>query len=172
MPTVDVGAETYNSFASLDFADSFLGGDVLRAGPWALRNDDARSRGLASATRMMLQLPWALVPSMDGPPAVVQEVAAMLAADLLAKPRMFADVGTDSNLKVAKAGTAQVEFFRPVTGGPPLPKALWTMLANAGLVANTEGESAGAEVTGISDGCRPLGGRFAWDYPIAECDHD
>lgn len=175
MAKVDVGAEEYDSYADLDFADVFLGGDVLRAGPWALRNEDARGRGLASATRMMLQLPWPdAPPSLNEPPPVVQEVTAMLAADLLAKPRLFSDASGDSNVKLAKAGSAQVEFFRPVQNGPPMPKALWMMLVHAGLIgsAHGDGQYTGAMVSGINAGCRPLGGRSAWDYPIAATDND
>jgi len=178
MAKVDVGSETYDSFATLDFADVFLGGDVLRAGLWAIRNEDARGRGLVSATRLLMRLPWkGGVPSLDETPDVVQEVAAMLAADMVAKPRLFADASANSNVKTAKAGSAQVEFFQPVGDAPPLPLALWTMLLTAGLVSGGtdpgEGENAGAIVTGISDGChRPLGGRFRWDYLIAAEDHD
>lgn len=177
MVKVLIGAAEYDSLATLAFADVYLGGDVMRATTWALRNDDAKGRGLVSATRAMLQLPWVGgPPPFEDPPEVVSQVTAMLAADMLAKPRLFADASGSSNVKTAKAGSAQVEFFQPVSGGAPIPMALWTMLLNAGLVVSAaggrEGENEGAEVAGISGGCRPLGGRMIWDYPIAAEDTD
>jgi hypothetical protein len=175
MAEVDVGAETYPSFGTLDFADMFLGGDVMRATAWALRNEDARGRGMASATRLMMQLPWVEAPSIDDAPVVVQEVQAMLAADLLAKPRLFADASGSSNVKSAKAGSAQVEFFRPIEGGPPIPMALWNMLLNAQLVrlpGDGESINAGAMVSGICGGARPLGGRCWWEHELAAGDRD
>lgn len=178
---VDVGSETFDSFADLEFATAFLTGDIARAVGWARMNEDAQGRALVSATRMLLQMPWCVDPR-PGPadediPAVISEVTAMLAADLAAKPRLFADASGNSNVKSAKAGSAQVEFFAPVDGGPPIPTALWRMLLNAGLVCLGSTGSAindGAIVSGISDGydVRPLGGRYAWDWPIAAGDHD
>lgn len=176
MAKVLIGAVEYDAFASVAFADEFLGGDVMRATAWALRNEAAKGRGLVSATRAMLQLPWvAGPPPFEDPPAVAAEVNAMLAADMLAKPKLFADASGNSNVKSAKAGSASVEFFNPVGDAPPLPLALWTMLLNAGLVRgapSAESDNAGPEVSGICGGRRPLGGRFEWDYPIAAEDCD
>jgi hypothetical protein len=167
----------YDSFISVEDATTFLVGDVARAAGWALRNADAKARGLVSATRMLIGLPWCDgVPDLDAAPAVVQEVTAMLAADLLAKPRLFADATGNSNVKSVKAGSASVEFFSPVAGGAPIPRALWDMLLAADLVCLTddldEALTDGPFVSGISDGCRPLYGRYPWDWPVAEADYD
>lgn len=175
MAKVDVGDSEYDAFAGLDFASEFLGGDVMRAAIWAIRDANAQGRGLVSGTRMMLQLPWCDgLPPFENTPVVVQEVNAMLAADLLAKPRLFTDASGNSNVKSAKAGSAQVEFFRPIEGGPPIPMALWNMLLNANLVClpAAESENAGAMISGISDGCRPLGGRNWWESELAAWDRD
>lgn len=176
MPQVDIGSESYDSFIDQDYADIFLGGDVMRAASWATRNEDTKGRGMVSATRMLLGMPWCeAAPDFDDAPEIVKEVTAMLASDLLSKPKLFADATGNSNLKSAKAGSAQVEFFSPVAGGPPLPTSLWNMLLNVGLMClgqSTTGINEGAIVTGISDGCRPLGGRFPWDWPIASSDYD
>lgn len=175
MAKVDIGTESYDSFTSLERAGVFLAGDVMRAAPWALLGEPAQSRALVSATRMLMALPWCdAPPTYAAAPAVVQDVQAMLAADLAAKPKLFADATGNSNIKSVKAGSAQVEFFSPVAGGPPLPMALWNMLQAAGLMClGTDVPSAndGAYVSGISDGCRPLGGRYPWDWPIAAEDH-
>lgn len=167
----------YDSFISVEDATTYLVGDVARATGWALRNDDAKARGLVSAARMLLALPWCDdPPGFDDAPAVVTEVTAMLAADLLAKPRLFADASGNSNVKTVKAGSASVEFFSPVEGGPPIPRALWNLLAAADLVCLggeiDESLTDGPYVSGLSDGCRPLYGRYPWDWPIAAADYD
>jgi hypothetical protein len=167
---VTIGEREFDALTTVENADIYLAGDVARSAGWALRQPDAKGRGIVSATRLMLDLPWCEGkvpdPAADELPAAVEEVAAMLAADLLAKPRLFADASGSSNVKIAKAGSAQVEFFAPVDGGPLIPMALWRKLLGAGLVctgADDDGGSAGAYVSGISGDCRPLDGRYA-DY--------
>lgn len=165
MAEVTVGGNDYPSFADLEEADTYLGGDVSRAVAWALQGEDARGRGLVSATRQLLAMPWCeAAPDVDDAPEIVVEVAIMLAADLLANPKLFADASGSSNIKTAKAGSAQVEFFAPVLGGPPLPRALWDRLANAGLVCIADTSlNAGPYVSGIVDCHRPWRGRYADD---------
>lgn len=179
MATITIGANDYDSFISVADADIYLAGDISRATAWALLNDDAKGRSLISATRMLLTLTWcdtAPDPSVDPAPAVVQEVTAMLAADLAAKPKLFADASGASNIKRAKAGPAEVEFFTPVDGGPPIPMALWNRLLNANLVCSGLGDTDvtldGAIPHGTSDCIRPYGGRYPFDWPIASEDYD
>lgn len=180
MADVTIGAVTYSAFEDVAGADEYLGGDVARAVTWAARNADAKGRGLVSATRMLLALPWCGTPpdpATDPAPDLVQQITAELAADLLAKPRLFADASGDSNVKSAKAGSAQVEFFAPVDGGPPLPRAMWDRLVAAGLVClNSAGDLDvtldGAQAFGTCEGVRPLGGRYPWDWPITSVDFD
>jgi hypothetical protein len=75
----------------------------------------------------------------------------MLAADLLAKPKLFADATGNTNVKSARPEAPRSNSSRPVDGGPPLPMALWNMLLNAGLVCPGKRATAldGAIITGI-----------------------
>lgn len=180
MPEIVLGGQNYPSFISAESATIYLAGDIMRAALWTAANEDAQKRGLISATRMLVALPW--VDPVPDPvaaeadiPDVVEQVTAMLAADLVAKPKLFADATGNSNVKSVKAGSAAVEFFRPVEGGPAIPTAFWRMLLTAGLVSGASEDpdfTAGALVTGISGGCRPLYGRPSWEYPVAALDHD
>lgn len=178
MAQVTIGATNYDAFTTVAFADSWLGADILRASSWALRNNDTKGRGLVSATRYLLSnVPWCDTPpdpTGDTVPDVVQQVTAMLASDLAAKPKLQGGAGGGSNIKIAKAGSAMVEFFSPVDGGPPLPPELWGLLDAAGLVCGYgnagDGSMEGAYVSGASE-CRPLFGRYPWDWPIAEEDY-
>lgn len=172
MGEVTIGTATYQGFATVETADEYLAADIIRATPWALLNDDAKGRALISATRMMLILPWceeAPDPAVDQE-SPIPEVAAMLAADLAANPSLFMDATGNSNIKRAKAGSAEVEFFTPVEGGPPLPRNLWDRLLAANLVCAGAGDTNalldGAQPFGTSDGA--CHGRPLYGYPVMD----
>lgn len=182
MATISLGGHDYPAFTTRADATIYLAGDVSRAAGWALLADEAKDRAIISAARMLLALPACegVVLDPQAVPAneVLAEVNAMLAADLAAKPKLFSDASGGSNIKSVKAGSAQVEFFSPVAGGPPIPLALWNRLLAANLVClgTTTGEavSDGAYVSGTMSGeeYRALGGRHPWDWPIAALDYD
>lgn len=161
MAQVQIGGQGYPSFDTVANADVYLGGDVQRAAGWALRNADAKARGMVSATRQLLTIPWCGdPPGIDTAPEVVKQVTAMLAADLLAKPKLFSDASGNSNIKSARAGSAAVEFFRPTVNSPPLPRALWTMLVEAGVAGCLpESLSTAPYISGGPD-CAAPGARF------------
>lgn len=179
MPTITIGGNPYDSYEDVAGANEYLAADVMRADAWEALTDPLKGRALVSATRMMMTLPWCdEVPDptvdQDSP---IPEVCAMLAADLAAKPKLFADASGNNAIKSVGAGSARVEFFYPTEGGPPIPSQLWDMLYNAGLVclSDADGDSTtddGPYVSGICGGVRPLGGRYPWDWPIAEADYD
>lgn len=176
MAVIDLGGNNYDAFVSVEDATIYLAGDVSRAAAWALLNDDAKKRALISATRMLLTLPWCDEvpdPAVDPADQVIQDVTAMLAADLAANPKLFADASGQSNIKTVKAGSAQVEFFSPTVSSAPIPLALWNRLLSADLVClgGVSTITDGPFVSGISGGCRPLGGRYEWDWPIASEDY-
>lgn len=180
MVAITLGGNNYDSFISEADATIYLAGDIIRAAPWALLAADAQRRALISATRLLMTMPWCDVDSPPDPSGdaasiddTVEEVCAMLAADLAAKPKLFADASGNSNVKSAKAGSAQVEFFSPVEGGPPIPRSLWDRLNAAGLVClGSTSAIDGPTVSGICDDARPLWGRYPWDWPVAAADYD
>lgn len=172
MASVTIGSNDYPSYSSVADADAYLAADAVRAAPWALRNADAKARGLVTATRILQALAWCggTIPDIDNPPAVVVDVTALLAADGLSNPRLFSNPSgaLPNGVKSAQAGKAAVEFFgpfgqaaKPIT---PLPESLWNMLKSAGLVGCTATSVNDAPfVSGISGGdCDrwPYGGVF------------
>lgn len=159
MATVTIGTTDYPSFASLAYADNLLAADAVRATAWALRNDDAKGRGLVTATRILLGLGWCGdPPTVDDAPDIVQQVTSMLAADGLSKTSTFSNPSgaLPQGVKIAKAGSASVEFFgafeTQFITTTPIPADLWNMLKGAGLVGcgDSSGMSDGAYVSGIN----------------------
>lgn len=177
MPTIALGGNDYPSYASVAEADASLAVDVFRAVGWATRDASAKARGLVSATRLMQFMPWC-APAPDAEDAgpldpILVEVTSALAADLLAKPALVVNAGGNSNIKSAKAGSAQVEFFAPVAGAPPIERVLWNRLIAAGLLCFPDTSALdGPIVSGICGEYRPLEGRYSTEYWIAAMDCD
>lgn len=166
----------YDSFISVEDADEYLAADIVRATPWFLRNADNKGRALVSATRMMLTFPWCADPPIATEPqdSPIPEITAMLAADMASRPKIATGGSGNSNIKSAKAGSAQVEFWGPVDGAPPIPQELWSQLIAAGLICPGDGDDGdvGEGFWASGGGChRPLSGRWPWDWPIAEEDY-
>ena len=111
MASVTIGTTDYPSYSSVADADAYLAADAVRAAAWALRNPDAKARGLVTATRLLQALTWCgTAPDVADPPAVVVP-------------------GTGAG-KV----TLQVDDWT-VTGGPMNPKSVAKMAADL----NTQG---------------------------------
>ncbi len=81
--------------------------------------------------------------------------------------------GGDSNIKSVKAGPAQVEFFAPVAGAPPIERSLWNRLIASGLICFPDFTALdGPVVSGICDEYRPFEGRYSTEYWVAAMDYD
>jgi hypothetical protein len=176
MVMIAIGDYSFPAYADVAFADQVMAGDVLRAAPWATRNEEAKARGLVSAARIMRVLPWCngLPSTTENIDPIVAEVNALLAADVLTRPSLVAPTPSVGGIKSAKAGSAEVEFFetgKVVATVLPIPQPLWDYLLAVGLLCPgtvlKPGEDTNAEpyVSGINAGCefRPLGGRFECD---------
>lgn len=170
MASVVILGNSYPSYESVTDADLFLAADVKRATAWAVRTTDQKGQGLAGATRLLMQISWCggTVPDIDAPPLAVADATAMLAADGLLKPSLFSSPSGNSNIKVAKAGSVQVEYFRPVDTAAPLPDDIWALLTSAGLVGCPPDPSPddGPYASGLYDGCGPRPGSCCdgWGY--------
>jgi hypothetical protein len=150
MPQVDIGSNSYDSYAELDFANEYLDADVLRAPSWSLLEEDDRSRALVSATRLLQRQLWINgVPEIDTAPEVVQQATALLAADIAAKPALGDSASTASNVKAVGAGSARVEFFSPVAG-TVLPSAALALLR--GLLGPSTSASSDPALTNTAYG--------------------
>jgi hypothetical protein len=154
--TVDIGAETYDVYADVDFADLYLAADIQRSAAWAALDTDTKGKALVTATRLLMRLQWKDgVPDIDGPPAEVQQACALLAADIAAQPKLGDSGSTASNVKSVGAGSARVEFFRP-TEGAPLPTAAFDLLRPLlGLPSTTTDDPALDNTAYGSNGCYP-----------------
>lgn len=114
-PTVDIGSDTYTSYADLDTADTYLAASVTVAG-WADATDDNKGKALVSATRLLNRQIWA-----DGYTTFDERLAVQDIVNACCElAGMFIDGSTDpltssstvQTTQSLKAGTVQITYFR------------------------------------------------------------
>jgi len=152
MATVTISGTDYPSYSSVADADLYLAADAMRAVAWAARSTDEKGRGLVTATRLLQGLTWCsgTSPDIDTPGATVEAVTAQYAADILSDPELVTATGAPGEIKRAKAGSVEVEFFKNFDGTvSPVPTSLWNQLKAAGLVGCSSDDGlAGGEYSG------------------------
>lgn len=158
--TLEVGTNTYVTRTD---ANAFHDDDVNGAS-WQFVGDDAKDRALLTATRLIeqrrflgdktssgqaLSFPRTGLTDLDGNavasdsvPQRVKDAQALLARLLAATPTLSEKKGTSSNQKRVKAGSVEVEYFRPETGQrfpPSVMELLGPFLASGRTAAVATG---------------------------------
>lgn len=152
LTTISLNSIDYVSFASLAEADAYLAVDPVRGTTWATKTDDEKGALLVAATRRLNLISWAgektngddtqpdafprtgltypdgtAVSTTEVPQAVGD--ATILMAGSIAIDSGAASAGTSaSNQKRVKAGSAEVEFFRPTAGVPIQDETVWALI--------------------------------------------
>jgi hypothetical protein len=148
MVDVTVGSDTYTgNFADQAAADLYLNASAQYAAPWAALTEDEKGRALVSSTRRLVRENWIG----DVLPLTEQDVidaSIILAAQIAAKPATATGAGTGSNVKVAGAGSARVEFFRE-TATAPFTKDIGALIAP--FVTKITGSSFGGSCETLTD---------------------
>lgn len=142
--TITIETVDYISYASLVEANRLLNTDPTREAAWEALSDDQKGKNLVAATRRLDLLNWAgqktggdatqdnawprtgvtypdgtAVPDSIVPRAV--ENATILLAGSITLSAANANAGTaGSNIERVRAGSAEVQFFRPTIPGPVL----------------------------------------------------
>lgn len=137
--TITIGAIDYTAYASVAEADAYLAVDPVRGTAWAALTDDQKGARLVAATRRLDVLNWegdktggvAQVNAWprtgatyaDGTqvsttevPSGVENATILIAGDIALSAAAADTAEQGSNVKRAKAGSAEVEFFRPQSG--------------------------------------------------------
>lgn len=178
--TITISTVDYVGYASVAEADAYLAVDPARAAAWAALTTDQKGGNLVAATRRLDLLSWqgektggasqenewprTGLTYPDGTPVSTTEVpkavenACVLLAGSVALDADVADAGTSgSNVKRAKAGSAEVEFFRRSDGRPLQDETAFALVvpfleasalggALGPLASGTDGESTFSDV--------------------------
>lgn len=185
--TITIGSVNYTANASVAMADEYLAVDPVRGARWATKSTDQKGGLLVAATRRLNLFsykgektggsaqvdawPRTGVTYPDGTPVPDTEIpldvvnATILLAGTMAISAAAANAGgSGSNKKKVKAGSAEVEYFRPTTGVPLADETAWAMLLYW-FADQTSSTNAGGAAFGTdqrSDFCH---GR---EYPLSE----
>lgn len=152
LSTITISTVEYVSYASVSEADQYLAVDPVRGPTWAALTNDQKGQRLVAATRRLDRLNWAgrktggetaqanafprtdlaypdgtAVPD-DEVPREVEEATILLAGTIALTPAS-ANVGSSAtNTRRVKAGSAEVEFFRPTAGKPLQDETAWALV--------------------------------------------
>ena len=164
MASVTIGETEYPVYESVADADAYLTADPYRSLAWSTRTETGKAQGLGAATRLIASQPdWCSTPvdpASGTIPQALADATAALAADILSKPAIISNPSGASNIKRAKAGSAEVEYFNPTLAAatPPLPSAVWQMLVNGGILGCAAAGDATADPYFGGMECQPRGG--------------
>lgn len=178
--TITISANNYSAYNSVALADIYLAVDPVRAAPWATKNTDGKGGLLVAATRRIdlftfpgektggeaqtTQWPRTGVSYADGTPVpddtIPQDIidATTLLAGTMASTPAAAQAGSSgSNKKRLKAGSAEIEYFRPTDGVPLQDETAYALLKNwlasaSGVTSTTA--SLGALASGTCERSR------------------
>lgn len=152
LSTITLNSVDYVAFASVAEADAVLAVDPVRGTTWATKTTDEKGALLVAATRRLNLIAWAgsktngdssqpdafprtgltypdgtAVSTSEVPQAVTD--ATCLLAGSIAIDSGVANAGSSaSNQKRVKAGSAEVEFFRPTAGVPVQDETVWGLI--------------------------------------------
>jgi hypothetical protein len=143
--TVTISTNEYTVYESVAFISAYLAADPGRSARWAAFTTDQKSQGAVASTRYIDRQSWAgskadadqdlawprtgvtypdgTAVASDTVPQQVLDAFCLLACDLVAKPADADKLSTANNNKRVKAGSAEVEKFRPEAGTPLLTAA-------------------------------------------------
>ena len=140
--TLTIDSVTYTSYATLIQANERLAVDPVREATWELLSDEDKNINLVAATNRLDYLNWrgektggdsqenkwartgvtyiksGGAVSTTEVPLEVEDATALLAGSIAISAKVSQSQSSASNIKRAKAGSAEVEFFRAQKGKP------------------------------------------------------
>lgn len=192
--TITISGNNYISNASVAEADAYLAVDPVRGTSWAALTNDQKGSRLVAATRRLNLLDWAgektggaaqqdawprtgvtypdgtAVPDNEVPQEV--EDATILLAGTINLTASASQAGSSgSNKKRVKAGSAEVEFFRPTAGAQLQDETAWALAkmflgsADTSMTTSTTGQRATGTCETSSFSCPDMGYKLTDGYP-------
>lgn len=154
-----------NSYATLAEGNTYFD-NRFAASVWFLMNDDQLTRALITASTQISQLVSTdnKLPITLPINQALKNATSELAFAMVVDAKVVSQSSTGKNIKRAKAGSAEVEFFRPTLGtglSSRFPSLVMGILKEAGLIATSSDPIGGAfasgtDVTSQFDDCDVL----------------
>lgn len=180
MATVDIGSNSYTTFADVDKADEYLEADY-NATAWREAEVDAKARALVTAHRVVNKLLWAgdLAESdqLDAWPRINTGITGVIddevpqgiidgeieLASYILSGNDAANTTQAQNVKRQQAGSVSIEYFAQLTTPARLPLSVQELFR--GYLAGASVSYGGVVASG-TDRCSDFdyGYRPAWRY--------
>lgn len=169
--TITLNTIDYVSYASVAEADARLAVDPVRSAAWLALTDDAKGINLVAATNRLdyerysgtkevnsQENKWPRIGATcnstaipDGDiPLELEKATILLAGTIAITPTASSAGSASSNIKRAKAGSAEVEFFRPTGANFSIAKQSPDVFAL--IKCLLEGASSGGPGSGFASG--------------------
>lgn len=170
--TITLSAQDFISYASVAEADRLMLVDPIRGTKWAAKTPDQKGAALVAATNRLdlfsykgsktgapqeNQFPRTGIVDRDGAavldtdvPLDIATATIYLAGSIAGKASAAGMGGSGSNNKRVKAGSAEVEFFKP-TKGTPLADETAYLLIQFYLASSVGAVSAGGMASGTCE---------------------
>lgn len=164
MGSVTIGGNSYDVYGTNAGADAYLAAR-LDASSWSGAAEDTQNRALVQATRLIR--PYLAGRGYDLDPAAavdaeIENANYELAFALVVDPTIADKTSTGSNIRRTKAGSAEIEYFRPEVGSR-FPSLVQTIL-NGWL----DGQSGAAAGAGYASGTCETSTIAGDDYGLTE----
>ncbi|MCH9664662.1 MAG: hypothetical protein K0U41_02300 [Gammaproteobacteria bacterium] len=140
-----------NSYTTVPIADLYFA-DNLRFASWDALSTDVKSRALVTASSrisLVVKDECKLPLEIGEITANLASAAAELGLDMVLTPAVQVQANTGNNIKLVKAGSAEVEFFRP-TLGSKFPPVVTELLVAGDCLASATGVISGSYSSGTS----------------------
>ncbi len=137
---ITIGSDTYDVYVTVAMADTYLKADPQYGPTWETLTEDDKGINIVSATRSLDRNNWegertdpaqpldwprtGVTDSEGNPvdsaavPTEIEDACSLIAGMIAQDAKQANDASTGSNTRRVKAGTAEVEFFRPERGSP------------------------------------------------------
>jgi hypothetical protein len=152
MAEVDIGAETFTTYADVDTADAYLTGSIHAGTDWSGATTDNKGRALVTATRILDRQRWLAAYDTFAERSVVQNIidaSIEMALALVQGSGLQTDQSTAQQLQSIKAGSVSLTYFRGAEGVPlRFPLIVWELLRDY-LVGTGTGTALLPKATGV-----------------------
>lgn len=169
--TITISTVSYTSYASVLESTSYLAVDPVRSAAWALLTTDQKGANLVAATRRLDMLDWMgtkTSPSQENQwprtgvtypdgtavsttavPIEVQNATCLLAGTIAMNSSASESGTSGNNKKRLKAGSAEIEYFRPTTGTQLQDESAFRLLRPFFQAAAATTSTVGAYASGV-----------------------
>lgn len=156
MKTVDIGAESYSTYADEDDADAYLGASLHAGTTWSGASATTKTQALVTATRILDRQKWSssyTTQALRFAVANIVSASIEMALALVDGSDFQSEQSTGQKLQSIRAGSVSLSYFRGAEGTPHrFPLIVHELLRDylAGSDLTLAGVATGVSATSVT----------------------